>query len=293
MAKSKAGGTRAYIRGKIGADVYSIGKDGKGKKQQVVRSLAEQVKNPQTLSQMKGRMYMSTVMQAVSALSPVIDHSFDGVANGQPSISEFIRRNYQLVKADAQAHPASGNSFGLVEYQAKGAKAGLYVVAAGSAIVPAVVTDASTASAAVMSIAVSGETVTAGAVREALGAAVGDYLTLVVIDTAGKGQYGRAIIADTLADDTTLTADNVASLFAFEGTFLPTVSLATGAITISAPAAVVPASTGIIVSQQDNGGWRHSDAVLVNRVATIDYTADVAIASYPIGTERFLNGGDL
>lgn len=46
MAKSKSGGTRSYIRGKIGADVYSVGKDGKGKRQQVVRSLAEQVANP-------------------------------------------------------------------------------------------------------------------------------------------------------------------------------------------------------------------------------------------------------
>ena len=46
MAKSKVGGTRAYIRGRIGSDVYSIGKTSAGKKQQVVRSLAEQVKNP-------------------------------------------------------------------------------------------------------------------------------------------------------------------------------------------------------------------------------------------------------
>lgn len=48
MAKSKSGGTRAYIRGRVGADVYSIGKTANGKKQQVVRSLAETVANPQT-----------------------------------------------------------------------------------------------------------------------------------------------------------------------------------------------------------------------------------------------------
>ena len=68
MAKSKNGGSRAYIRGRIGSDVYSVGKDGMGKKQQVVRSLAVQVTNPRSQSQMFNRMIMSTVMQGVSAL---------------------------------------------------------------------------------------------------------------------------------------------------------------------------------------------------------------------------------
>ena len=44
MAKSKNGGTRSFIRGRIGSDVYSVGKVGKGARQPVVRSLAEQRK---------------------------------------------------------------------------------------------------------------------------------------------------------------------------------------------------------------------------------------------------------
>ena len=87
MAKSPVGGSRAMLKGRIGSDVYSVGKDGKGRRQQVVRSLAEQVSNPRTQAQMEGRMIMSTVMQAVAGLSAIIDHSFDGIANGQPSIS--------------------------------------------------------------------------------------------------------------------------------------------------------------------------------------------------------------
>ena len=63
MAKSKSGGTRSLIRGRVGSDVYSIGKDGKGQRQQVVRSLAETVANPRSQSQMFNRMVMSTVMQ--------------------------------------------------------------------------------------------------------------------------------------------------------------------------------------------------------------------------------------
>ena len=139
MAKSKSGGTRSYIRGRIGSDVYSIGRDGKGSRQQVVRSLAEQVSNPRSQSQMFGRMIMSTVMQAVSGLAPIIDHSFDGVAKGQPSISEFIRRNYALVKADAVAHAATGNSFELSKFQEKGCKVGYYAISTGTVVKPAAV----------------------------------------------------------------------------------------------------------------------------------------------------------
>ena len=123
MAKSKNGGSRAYIRGRIGSDVYSVGKNGMGEKQQVVRSLAEQVSNPRTSGQMFGRMIMSTTMQAVSALTAIIDHSFDGVPKGQPSISQFIKNNYALIKADAIAHSAASNKFGLNKYQEKGIKA--------------------------------------------------------------------------------------------------------------------------------------------------------------------------
>ena len=91
MAKSKNGGTRAYIRGRIGSDVYSVGKTSDGKKQQVVRSLAESVANPRTASQMFGRMVMSTVMQAVSGFKPIIDHSLMAYPLASPqSVSLFV-----------------------------------------------------------------------------------------------------------------------------------------------------------------------------------------------------------
>lgn len=293
MAKSKSGGSRAYLRGRIANDVYSIGKDGKGKKQQVVRSLAEQVKNPQTQLQMFGRMLMSTIMQAVSALTFIINHSFDSMAAGQPSISEFIRRNYALLKADATANPSAGNKFGLNKYQEKGAKAGQYVVSDGSAVLPAAVADASTAALAQMTITKTADEKTAGAIRSLLGVAVGDYITLVAIDKDGNGQAVRAIVASTLADDAELTAANVAQLFTFEGTVAPSVSLADTAITIAMPATIVPLSTGVIVSQQKNGSWEHNECTLVNRATTIEFTSSVALPTYPVGEEKFLNGGEL
>lgn len=130
MAKSKAGGTRSYLRGKLGADVYQNGKDGKGAKQQVVRSLAEVVDNPRSLAQMRSRMCMSSVAQLMKALKPVIDHSFDGIPNGQPSISHFRSLAMQAYMEDAQS---ANPKFGYVGYGEKYVPNGNIIVSQGKA----------------------------------------------------------------------------------------------------------------------------------------------------------------
>lgn len=288
MAKSKVGGSRAYIRGRIGADVYSIGKDGKGARQQVVRSLAEQVSNPRTESQMFGRMVMSTVMQAVSALKPIIDHSFDGLPTGQPSISEFIRRNYALVKADATAHPASGNFFGLSKFQEKGVKKGLYQIAAGSAQVPAGVSS----SAGGIVITLTDATLTVGGLKSLLGLTADGYLTFVGIFSDLGAAFFRVKLSTSLADTTPIAADNVASLFSIEGNVIPQVSLNGKRITVALTSEDADASNGIIVSDKVDGAWIHNNATLTG-VADVEFASDVALPTYPTGSMRFLNGGDL
>lgn len=297
MAKAKSGGTRSYLRGKVGADVYSIGKDGQGKKQQVVRSLAESVKNPQTQAQMFGRMVMSTVMQMKAALSAIIDHSFDNVGNGQPSISEFVRRNYKLVAADAKANPASGNAFGLVKYGERGAKAGAYVIADGSAILPAACVDATVAANGILNLVAGATATTAGAFRQALGLAAGDYMTLVVIKNDGTADFVRVYVSDALADATTISAENCAQLVTTEGTVTPAISWdsATGtlAVTIAMSGTDAIVAHGIIVSQKKADGWAHNDATLTVIGSNPDYVSNTALPTYPVGSERFLNGGDL
>lgn len=288
MAKSKVGGSRAYIRGRIGADVYSIGKDGKGTRQQVVRSLAEQVSNPRTESQMFGRMVMSTVMQAVSALQPIIDHSFDGLPKGQPSISEFIRQNYTLIKADAIAHPNSDNVFGLNKYQEKGAKGGKFVVSNGTMVIPSAVSALSN----MMGIALTAQTLTVGGLKAALGLTADGYLTYVGILPNGNGVFVRAHVDTTLADDTALTALNIASIVKLEGNVAATVTIENNEITVSPAIADEAVSFGVIVSDSIDGVWKHNKCVLVNK-GVPSFAADVALRTYPTGTQQFLNGGDL
>ena len=285
MATSKTGGSRAYLRGRVGSDVYSIGKDANGKKQQVVRSLAESVKNPQTKSQMFGRMVMSTVMQAVSAMRPIIDHSFDNVPAGQPNVSEFIKRNYNLIATDAKAHESADNVFGLNKYQEKGAKMGAYVISVGSAIgIKGVVIDGANKT---LTIALS-----AGAtmcdLKSAIGLTSDDYFTACAILANGRFAYERFHINAEMSDSTAISAENVGNLFAVEGNVTATISLSGNNVVITL--SEFSANAGIIVSRKVLNGFQHSSVTLAAPTAP-SWTAEVALATYPVGQERFLNGG--
>ena len=288
MAKSKNGGTRSFIRGRIGSDVYSVGKDGKGARQQVVRSLAEQVSNPRSSAQMFGRMVMSTVMQAVSGLKPIIDHSFDGVATGQPSISEFIRRNYALVKADAEAHPSADNQFALNKYQEKGILPGKFMVSNGSILKPADLAGSPTGA----TIVLTADTLTVGGLKNALGLSADGYFTMVLVDAKSGAIFSRARLDQSLADATVISAQNVGSLFTFEGNATATVKLEDTNIEIDIVSGAGAAAYGIIVSEKIAGAWQHSQCVL-SLFDEAGTTADVALPTYPTGAQMFLNGGDL
>lgn len=297
MAKSKSGGTRSYIRGKIGADVYSIGKDGKGAKQQVVRSLAEVVSNPQTALQMKGRMIMSTVMQAVSALSPIIDHSFDGLPAGQPSISEFISRNYALIKADVEAHPSAGNSFGLNKYQEKGIKNGAYIIANGKATAVAFTFDGGMHSKAIVQSAQSANATVAD-LLSALGLTVNDKFTLVTVTTRNGSErvaiYDRFGFKENLDPTAKIATLGVANIFVGEtnGTSDPVgrMNYSNGTLFIEAPNTT--GAYGWISSIKTANGWEHSKTILKVE-DDANWTSAVALPTYPVGSQRFLNGGDL
>lgn len=292
MAKSKSGGTRSYIRGRVGADVYSIGRDAKGAKQQVVRSLAETVANPQTIAQMRGRMIMSTVMQAVSVMRPIIDHSFDNVPNGQPSISEFISRNYALIKADVAAHPASDNDFGLNRYQEKGAKCGAWLISQGEAVLPdAIHIDVFTPA---IEILLGKADATLADLKSVLGLGAEDYFTIVALGSELGFSYCRFHWKEPADLTVALTAANFLTCFTLEGNFTPTVTKATGTqtdeYTLSGDGLFE--CGGVILTKKTTSGYQHSTCQLYNKSES-QFPADTALPSYPVGTQMFLNGGDI
>lgn len=287
------------IRGRVGSDVYSVGKDGKGQRQQVVRSLAEEVANPRTESQMFGRMIMSSVMQAVSGLKVIIDHSFDGFPKGQPSISEFIRRNYALIKADAIANPSAANVFGLCKYQEKGMKVGKYLVSAGSAVYPAALTPADGGVAFKVAV---GATLTYGALATAWGLTADEYVTLLsfkesaTFATDGKVEliYARLSIKDNLAPETVLSDANFLAAFNVEGNDNLEVSETDGVFSVSFEDNddSFYGKAASIVTRKENGTYVHSTCQL-NMGTGAKFNADAALPTYPVGTEQYLNGGSL
>lgn len=292
MAKAKSGGTRSYLRGRIANDVYCIGKDAKGKKQQVVRSLAESVANPQTLAQMKGRMIMSTVMQAVSGLSQLVDHSFDNVPIGQPSISEFIRRNYALVKADVTDHPSVSGEFALNRYKVKGVQPGHYLVSAGSAILPGSLIE-DTAGQGILAVKVTGDSVTAKQVRDAFGLVEGDFLTAVGINDDHTVSFYRLGLDFSVADTTAITESNIASLFTIDNPLGLKIAYQAADGNFGAYIDGGDLITwGTIFSQKVESGYIHSTTTLRGTVAAGNFADDV-LPTYPEGKQRFLNGGEL
>lgn len=292
MAKSKNGGTRSYIRGRVGAEVYSLGKDGGGKKQQVVRSIAETVANPQTEAQMRGRMIMFTVSQAVKSARAIIDHSFDGIPTGQPSISQFISRNYELIKADVAAHPASGNEFGLNQYQEKGMKKGAWLISSGKAPVPAGLHFNTTNGCIVVDLPKNGATV--AELKASLGWEDDMYYTLVGVDGDGKFRFARLVINPELAGSTVCNADIKNTLFVVqEGDSVNfNYSTGTGYWCYTLTLRGCYNCMGVIVSKKTSKGYIHSNCTITAK-GSLSYTADVALPTYPQGEELFLNGGDI
>lgn len=82
------------VRGKVGNLVARKGENGKT----ILSAYQDKVKNPQTNLQMAQRIILATVAQAATPLSPIIDHSYEGLAVGTKCIREFRRLNMGFLR---------------------------------------------------------------------------------------------------------------------------------------------------------------------------------------------------
>ena len=86
------------LKGKLGETV-ALRRSGK----QVLRAYVRDVKNPNSQKQQVQRMVQSTVAQAYSAMKKICDHSFEGVQVGQKSMSYFMSKNMDKLRASIKA----------------------------------------------------------------------------------------------------------------------------------------------------------------------------------------------
>lgn len=339
MAKSKNGGTRAKLRGRVGSDVYSIGKDGKGKVQQVVRGLAESVANPRSEAQMKQRMLMSGVSLLSKSFNQFIDHSFDGVANGQPSISYFSKLALAAFKEDSEKN---SKLFGYTPYGLQVAPACKIQVSQGKVRTPIVFYNAcgDQFTHAYQKVGVCGsygvraandyDNCTYGEVLSNLfGGSFESYLTVfgLAVDSLENPsksvmRYVRVHPNSNWDLDAEVDGGNDNEDFIYESNGNGEMELATGQfcsaktgwfnfqIFVDVPDGYVGYCAAAILSVKRDGEWKHSTAYLSNEnwqegistdralsestpylIVPAAYAA--ALATYPTGSEKFLNGGDI
>ena len=113
------------LRGKRGGNVYY-----RAMGDQVSRALNKYPNNPKTIGQAKQRMVFGTVASARGGLAPIVDHSFEGVAFGTPSLSEFQRRNVKLLQATLK--DAQNDTAGFAIYGAGAVVPNAYMISKGS-----------------------------------------------------------------------------------------------------------------------------------------------------------------
>lgn len=313
MARSKSGGSRAFLRGRIASDVYSVGKDSKGNRQQIVRSRPESVVNPMTLPQQVVRMCMKTSALALKELSVIVNHSWEGVPYGQMSVSEFNRINFAALKAQYESEPGVAGKFGYAVPATRGMQLGPYQVSKGSLVVPESLTYPMTAAYRGVALLKTGveynQPLKVSDIRAALGVAEGDYVTVLSFkstldDFSVTPRFCRFYFEPSIADDTVVTSDNIGSVFRTEGNnaaymsvendAMEGVCLFLGNADVHSDAEDGLLSGTIILSRKFADSWlRSSSFIQVDSNEWQAYSAEEAIEEWPIGEVRFLNGGNL
>ena len=86
-------------RGKVGSVVLSKGIRG----EMISRAYQPQVLNPKSSSQVLQRALFASATIAGSKLSDLVDHSFDGIKEGQDNRNEFVRLNTNALRAIAKS----------------------------------------------------------------------------------------------------------------------------------------------------------------------------------------------
>lgn len=113
MARSKVGGAWGFLRGSIGSVTYSTRKNSAGKKQQIARSKASEVTNPNSTAQIMQRMKLGPAQRFYDAYENVvgkgiISHSFEHIPYGSASRQHFLSL---AMKEEAAVYVPKGVDF--------------------------------------------------------------------------------------------------------------------------------------------------------------------------------------
>ena len=272
---SKGNMLLGHARGKVGSLVFS-----RSNGQQVVRARAEVVKNPRTETQLIQRIFLNTVSQAYSKMQPIVDHSFEGVAPGQASMSFFMKKNLDKIRAYVKTQLDDDQSYDdIVAFTALGENyisPNNYIIAKGS--LPEVLpTFTGSTAGKIENISAN----TYEGVINSLGLQRGDQITFITMQgsmATGVDFHFARVILDPINADLTEAPLSTPFIDAGainkpngrnEGTF-NTLEYDVNAIKYSFSAKAVVATAIIISRKNIDGSWKRSNATLaLNEAATV------------------------
>lgn len=272
---------------------------------QVTKEKAEQVKNPRTLAQMRNRMVLTTTSAAYAAMKEIVDHSFQGYTYGLQNMSRFQSVNNKLLRANIGVKTPQ---FAYCNYGEAQLLPGAYQVSEGklnslpSGLFTANIPNNSQNNCLVSAHFALGDAVlNADNVLSALGMAVGDMVTTVVIWRKGANgpfHFDFVRLKALKAGTTVLTTDNISEYFSLESSRPCLIHCITKTMLeyyIKTPGAIAEAPIGsafIRSSMQDDNWARSTEVIQWPEGFTFAPSADAAIATYPVGGSYILNGGD-
>ena len=260
---------------------------------QITKDRVEGGKNPRTPAQMSQRCLLYTICNAYSAMKSVCNHSFEEVSAGLQCMYKFRKENMKQLRLCKE----TGNGFfGFSKYQQSGMVPGSYILSMGS--LPDSCPDV-----AISSVTVASKLVT---INIAAGESISDITyqmgcknfkdtcTIALMYPKPNGFYGFGSVCFTYKQgdtvlgsfDIDVSGDVIYATPTFDASGLSV------SMTLNQPlasnATVNNSYVAAIASRMVNGVWHRSNAQFDVQNATP--TFDQAIATYPVGVERILNG---
>lgn len=268
---------------------------------QVTKDRVYDVKNPRTFSQMQQRMVMATAAAAYAGMREIVDHSFEGITYGQPTMSEFIRLNAKMLR---DGLIAGDNTLFYNPYGNRQILPNPYIVSKGSLKAPDFSLEDIMGSKVQIFINLSfrvEKNTTVGEFFEELGLTQSGYLTFLTItfnDVTKVSQFGYCRLKPKWEEaGSTVDGKYMTEIFQMESNVqLDDIQILHGNNALSFTfdfdeGGFSFASVAAILSDKKIK-WLRSPAkmeVFDNGSAT--FSAATALATYPVGTDYILNGG--
>lgn len=282
--------------------------------EQITKERVYKVKNPRTMKQMRQRMVMATVSAAYGYLKEICDHSFEGFGVGAPCMSEFMKANIDLLKADAQNDNAM---VAFNAYQDKGINPVKFMVSRGSIDIPGSYFTFNALGGlefANWSIPATNLS-TAEDCYKALGLQRGDMITFLLSSLDAEEDEKNSSVSFLpngplailrVRCDKEGAITNVANAFSVDTNNINGINVKFDTeqdgileITASLKEDNIANLGCVIISRQNNGKWlRSTSSMVLNKTegqAVGDYQTNVAkqLASYPVERDLILNGSGL